>query len=571
MRLLSHTVVIMIATLFASCGHDEPFPYELVNADSAYMSGNHQRGDHLLEAYKSDRKESETDATNYYFQLMELERAYMHSHVDSHYYERVDSLCHYYKDTDDEKFAKALLFMGDLYFAIADYPAAVNCLLNANSTAERINDKRLLCLISRSLGDVYLEQRSLQECVPFFQRYFTMAVECNDTLRMAYAAQYMALVNTIENDIDSIEYYYKLAYNLGSHLQNGTDIMQNAMCNLCDFYIQTEQFDKALEVMPRNELNDVNWAYWHYGQGHVDSAIVYFEKSLGRYKWQGEVEMLQLLAEMEEQRGNLKTAVRRYEQLSDAKDSLREQQKQEATRRMAAQYDYTRIKQQRDMLKQNNNWLHHMLIAVVLGMLVFVMAVVFAYKAHHQRKKALQTQLLLMEGEIERQRQISKDQQRKNEEALAKLRRTQAVATPQDDYNTPARLQMKIDELDTQNENIAARERRKDALLQELHATTIYKRLREHRQLTEEEWGELAVWLDDIYDNFCGRITTLAHLKETELRTCMLLKLCLSPTEIADILCKSKQAITMTRKRMYQKFCGKSGSAEELDELIAQL
>ena len=48
-----------------------------------------------------------------------------------------------------------------------------------------------------------------------------------------------------------------------------------------------------------------------------------------------------------------------------------------------------------------------------------------------------------------------------------------------------------------------------------------------------------------------------------------MLKIGVPPTEIADILCKSKGAISLARKRMYWKLTATSDKAEKLDELIA--
>ena len=86
--------------------------------------------------------------------------------------------------------------------------------------------------------------------------------------------------------------------------------------------------------------------------------------------------------------------------------------------------------------------------------------------------------------------------------------------------------------------------------------------------MSEEEWKQLAHYLDDIYDGFTHRLLAIVNLSDTELRTCYLLKLEVSPTTMATLLFKSKQAISMIRKRLYEKITHKKGTPKQLDEFI---
>ena len=126
--------------------------------------------------------------------------------------------------------------------------------------------------------------------------------------------------------------------------------------------------------------------------------------------------------------------------------------------------------------------------------------------------------------------------------------------------------------LATENENIEARQRRKEALLKELKQTPLYQRLKApakegDHHMSEADWQELSTRLDEIYE-LGPRLLGLARLSETELRICYLLKLGVAPAEIADILCRSKSAITLARQRMLVKLTGRRGKADMLDELI---
>ena len=123
------------------------------------------------------------------------------------------------------------------------------------------------------------------------------------------------------------------------------------------------------------------------------------------------------------------------------------------------------------------------------------------------------------------------------------------------------------------NQSNEAKEQRQE-LLNELYRSELFHRLKStdgkvRRQLSEKEWDYLVGhYLDPIYDHLTNRLTAVAQLSITELRICYLVKLGVTPTAMADILSKTKGAISQARKRMYQKMTGQQGGAERFDELM---
>lgn len=570
-----YIILLSIVTGLSACHHGTVYPTELVQADSAYMQGRHVRGDHLLAAYQAGTID-ETEEISNYRHLVEMEKKYMKGNLSINEINMSDSLVVYYsKQESSMEYAKALLFMGRILHKEQDYPKALQYILQSKNISENNNDIRMLCLINRELGDLYFNQRSLEDCVPYYEAYYYLATINHDTLRMAYGSHAKAVAATIKGDLDSIIYYYKQAVELGRHLPEAGDIVSNATSNLCDIYIQTEQFDKALEVMPRNELNDGNWAYWHLGQEHTDSAIYYFQKLLGRYKWQGEVEELDVLARLERQRGNLSAALDYYEQLSAAQDSMYAQQKQEETKRTQARYNFDSMKAQRDRLEQENRQ-QQLFIGLLATALLLMGAVAWMARRYYRHKQlADRQQLQLLAREKEEQAEQGRRQQAENSRKLSALSQELAEARRQNDAQAAHRIELETNMLALENQRIEATQQRRDALLADLQQTEVYQRLKlpsqQPMRISDEEWADLSQRLDDIYDHLSQRLLALARLSETELRICYLLKLHVAPADMADILFKTKAAITQARKRMYYKFTNIRGTAEQLDELIMEL
>lgn len=527
----SKAILILMVSCIYACDNKTSYPQELVMADSAFMQGNHQLGNALLETIQKKTDFKDDEKLQRYFQLLQLENDFMQFKLSNESLATADSLCQYYskKENVNDKYARALLFMGTILYKNRDYSTALPLLLKAKENAEECKDLRCLCQIYRRIGDVYLDQRIFKECIPFFRKYYQLATAIQDTLQMTLGACYMGDVCVINQQVDSVIYYYNKSMELGKGLQQEKEIVPVSRTKLCDIYIQLEEYDKALEIMPRDSLNDGNWAYWHYGQNHVDSAIYYFRKTLGRFKWQGEVEVLGILAQLEEQRGDMKASLEYHRQLAAAEDSLKAQRQTEETLRTEAQHNYNNIQQERNQLEQKMEKLNLLLWLMCIIVVAISIVAVLLWRTRQQRKRAAVMQQHLIEKE-------------KTEQQL-------------------------LGQLQSGHQ---------ETLLLEFKKTALYQRLKAPakegtKKMSEAEWHQLANGIDDIYNNFTKRLLDLARLSETELRICYLLKINMPPSEIADILYKSKAAITLARKRMYRKLTGRNGTAEELDSLIAEL
>lgn len=79
---------------------------------------------------------------------------------------------------------------------------------------------------------------------------------------------------------------------------------------------------------------------------------------------------------------------------------------------------------------------------------------------------------------------------------------------------------------------------------------------------------ELRIVIDEAYNQFSSRLYELYPIKETEMKVCLLLKIELSPLQIATVTMRSKQAVSSIRKRLYKKLFNEEGSIEEFDNFI---
>lgn len=98
-----------------------------------------------------------------------------------------------------------------------------------------------------------------------------------------------------------------------------------------------------------------------------------------------------------------------------------------------------------------------------------------------------------------------------------------------------------------------------------------FRRRCANRELpSADEWENFQVMMDALYGSFVQQLLTVFHLSTQEIHVCLLVKAQFKPVEIAILTAHSKEAISSTRRRLYKKITGKSGTPEQLDKLIME-
>ena len=109
----------------------------------------------------------------------------------------------------------------------------------------------------------------------------------------------------------------------------------------------------------------------------------------------------------------------------------------------------------------------------------------------------------------------------------------------------------------------------------EFHGSDFYLSLRKKISngdgLSKDDWNEIEERFKSVYPRFSSTLLTLHEMSQVEYQVCLLLKLNVTPKEIADVLYKDKSSISSIRSRLYQKVFGKKGTSKEWDEFILSL
>ncbi len=89
--------------------------------------------------------------------------------------------------------------------------------------------------------------------------------------------------------------------------------------------------------------------------------------------------------------------------------------------------------------------------------------------------------------------------------------------------------------------------------------------------LSDEEWDEIAATIQKVYPNFEHRLYSLCKVSQHQYHVCELLKMGFAPGVIGQLTARSKEAITSTRRRLYEKSFGKKGTPKDWDDVILSL
>ena len=107
-----------------------------------------------------------------------------------------------------------------------------------------------------------------------------------------------------------------------------------------------------------------------------------------------------------------------------------------------------------------------------------------------------------------------------------------------------------------------------------LQNSTIFRKiqfisLHPKERMEKEDWDELEETVGELIPYFSQILKNQLTIKEY--RICLLIRLKFSPTIIGNIVGLSNSGVSLSKKRMLEKVCGKDGTAKDFDKFIFSL
>ena len=211
---------------------------------------------------------------------------------------------------------------------------------------------------------------------------------------------------------------------------------------------------------------------------------------------------------------------------------------------------------------------------LILGGVTYV--VLFIVTIQNSRRKVLQLQerLSKVRAMQEEQQAQGVEQQQQNQAKMVEL---EHIIQRLGNENSVLRLELeeKKARLDYAN-TIARIENEKRAQAETvIFGSDIYLRVKsllsQGRPMNDSDWQQLEQVVNSVYTNFTERLFSLYKLSDQDYHVSLLIKVRVTPKDIATLTVHSKESVATTRSRLYQKVFGRKGSSKDWDDFILGL
>ena len=410
------------------------------------------------------------------------------------------------------------------YIEQGDAPQALACLKEA---AELTTDDSLCLAIYNDMGHLLFDEGLQEQALGAYQNAQEISRAMADTLGMAYAQFDIANIYRTRDDDDSCVYYFDTAMSLA--LSQGDSLLATDIRNQqAGYYLWHKDYERARQLLSPSLSHDEEMtggtcfmaADLYRQTGPADSTRYYCKLLLQNeetglrqmgHKWLADL----LLSE-----GHVEEAAKHLQQYELLTDTLMQETDTEALRRISALYDYSQREQENARLEQRN------IIAVAIIMvLILVLVAAMLYFSRRRMKYRMKVQQL--------------------EHLLADYRQRDEKAT----------------------------ERQNGIMADTPICRHINRLLSDSRQpsMTDEDWHILEDTFAKIHPTFLSRLQTFHKFSSHEMHICLLLRLGLQPAALAQLTAHSKQSVSSTRSRLFEKVFGQKGTPAQWDEFILSL
>ena len=573
--------LLLLCLCLVAC-RQAPYPALLLQADSL-LRGRPDSAMALLRQ-AAPLMPQQPEATRMYYRLLcvkAADKAYVPHTSDS----LISPVIAYYEEHWDKRhLPEASYYGGRVYRDLGDAPQAVDSLQRALDILPQGEGDMLKSKIYSQMAMLFLYQHLYDEALVILRKAHAHNVATGNVRSRIFNLRDMADAYWGNNLPDSAIHYYQKANDLAISVGN-SDLSNMIQSQLAGLYSYLGKYELAKEALQHafkykhkaNRSATYSIAadiYLHCGQ--MDSALYYYKHLLDIGNIYGKKIAYKSLAQMAMQNNDAKSALEYLYKYELYADSISQVTDLETVRRMHALYNYQLREKENTRLKVLNQQKQQLLNGVLIIGLV-LLSLLFAYLQYIRRKRMeLQIQLEKAERFKDELHRRSERYIKENSAKIAwleeQLRESDASLQKQLEAQREAMLyenKQAYMALERQKQVLAAIGEsgiRKDILVK-LNTCDSCKKV-----LTAADWRAIEQEIESISPDFKVKLYNLySKLSENEYRICLLIKLGFQPTEVAKLTLHSKESVTSTRRRLYEKVFACKGSPKDWDEVIYAL
>ena len=496
--------------------------------------------------------------------------------------DEIDSIVHYFeKHPSKELLPLSYYYAGRIYSDLEDAPQALDYF---QKVLECEPQDSLAALAHSQMGSLLLRQRMVTASIEHVQAAYEYDVQQADTTGMIFDLRDMGnAFRCTEDEVDSCLNYYEEALRLAT--EQGDALMQEELKgSIAVYLIQTDSLQAAWQLL-HPLLVDVNQrdassastlrstaAEYYLKTGNTDSACIFFEQLTESGTLYAKQEAYRQLAKHSLAKGDLQKAADLLLNYEKYTDSIAITMQTEALSQADALFNYRLRERENDQLTKTLTKTKTIATAAIGLLLLGGFTMLFF---HERNKRKHIAQLLRMERMKEVQEQQYKRSLAFIEENEKKMKELEEQMEKTGQENTL--LRKTIQKLKYANELASIQMQEHQQADKQVKSSAIYQRIqirlnnKESIGMNDEIWKELEEVVEQAYSGFLKRIEDLCPLNWQERNLCLLLKAGFSPSNIAILTAHSKQSISSTRSRLYERTFLEKGTSSQWDEFIQSI
>lgn len=579
--MMERSIIFILLSMLLSCTGNKAYDQQLSKADSIMdiADDSAQIAIKMLDALKPEWSKF-TKVQRMRYDLLyhkAMNKAYIDFTSDSTMLAVVDYYEHH--GTANDRML-AYYILGCVYRDMHEAPMALEYYNKATEqadTAAQDCDYATLCRVYSQMGVLFSKQYLPYQELFSFEKATHYAYKAHDTLNaIRYYYNKTGAYTYLDNEDSAIivntraaELFRKHGYDRAADIAFG--------CNYV-YYLKRNNIDKAKKAFEAynranfvgNQNYEDSYAFLLYEKGlfflqtnQLDSAYCKLNESLKFSKsFSNKAIITKTLAQYYLKSNNPILAAKYAMKSTEYNDSDLVRVRKTQLHQLQAMYDYSRNKRLAMVAEQKSEKRIMVIYVVILCSIILFCLSIFIYKLQMNKKN----------------HRISLIQQLYND-SLLKLQSNQRELQRVKDLNELEVIQQKEEVIMNLKNTIKdIREKFSGSLLTDtdiiLQNSAIFRKiqfiiLHPKEKLSNEDWIELSDLIEQLIPSFPQMLKN--RLTEKEYHICLLIRLHISPSSISNLVGLSNSGVSLSRKRMLEKVCGKDGTAKDFDKFILSL
>lgn len=584
---MKNIVIIVLIVFFFSASHSCTYPHSInPRLESIYRIAEYEPEiARKLLTEISDSIGVLSFENRMYYDFLKIrvqDKLYIHHESDS----SILKILKYYEDTENKHMLGIVLYYcGRVYSDLGDAPQALGYFQKSLDEAKDSRDEKLQGLIYSQMGQLYQEQHMSDLALDAFNKSYQYSHNNNDSIAMIYDMLEIGRIYIQKENYDSALLVY-----------NGAEIVAQAIGSLkyldmiykqkASAYMYKGDYDDGIKVLEKlSSVSPENYdnvyyvlkALYYWNRYNRDSTVHYANILIGSGTLSNKMTSHARLAWVAIGDNRPKDAIKHLDSYVILRDSVEKFGNAESVRRINAVYNYELRERDNQKLKMESKYKSSIIImlSIVMFLVIVLLIVIWRYSVYRNAKIKLK-----LKAVNELKNELHKRSDDYINECIKK------ISDLDGRLNDASRLneQMKI-ELEHQREMlnsdvIKAKEviKYKKYVLKKIENSDLMTKVRQLLQSggninrSEEIWKEIIIEIKNSFPDFLSAIDNLdCGISDFERQISILIKLGMSPSDIAHLTCHSKEAISSVRRRLYKKVFNETGSPKQWDEFILSL